>query len=244
MLKGIKIELFQLTKKDGVYNVYNLVDVISDPKFEFFAPEPVLFLYSEVRTTQQVTYTETAFTFKMSAANSVPEDGIIKLELPPEVRVTDAALVMKSCKGFINLNKDLECKMEQPFGLGDPPTQITIKKGFRQGGLLTKQDFSFRINEGLVTPISKRSSSTFKVITMDSENRKINFIDSSLFITMRTGKDIGVLGVSTTSTTVGAVSDHEISFTTPTPLYDGYFIYIYIPAQCEPPKPSDLKCTS
>jgi hypothetical protein len=199
MLKGIKIELIQLTKKDGVYTEKNLVDVISDSNFEFFAPVPVLFLYSEIRTNLQITYTETAFTFTMSSANSVPEDGIIKLELPAEVRVTDAAQVMKSCKGQSNLNRDIECKMEQPFGLGDPPTQITIKKAFRKGGLLTKQNFSFQITEGLVTPISKKSSSTFKVITTDSENRKINYIDSSLFITMKDSKDIGVVGVFTSS---------------------------------------------
>jgi hypothetical protein len=44
MIKGITIELYQLTKKDGVFSVFNLVDTISDSNVEFFAPDPVLLL--------------------------------------------------------------------------------------------------------------------------------------------------------------------------------------------------------
>jgi len=49
-----------------------------------------MFLFSEVRTPiSSVTYSDSNFRFQLTAANDVPGDGIIYVELPPEVTVYD-----------------------------------------------------------------------------------------------------------------------------------------------------------
>ena len=43
---------------------------------------------------------------------------------------------------------------------------------------------------------------------------------------------------------MGDIADHNISFVTSTPIYDGYIIYVFIPQECEAPLSSELSCTS
>jgi hypothetical protein len=96
----------------------------------------------------------------------------------------------------------------------------------------------------LLTPISKKSSSSFRIWTTDNEDREINYIRKALFITMREGKDIGRTEVMTSNQRVGSIADHTINFITSTPLYDGFYVYVFIPPQCEAPFASELTCTS
>lgn len=74
MITGITIQTYQLDQEEDQY----LVDELVAPDLEFFQPDSVMFLFSEVRTPiSSVTYSESNFRFQLTAANDVPEDGKI-----------------------------------------------------------------------------------------------------------------------------------------------------------------------
>jgi hypothetical protein len=243
MITGITIQTYQLDQEEDQY----LVDELVAPDLEFFQPDSVMFLFSEVRTPiSSVTYSKSNFRFQLTAANDVPEDGKIYVQLPPEVTVYDTELVERTCRGYGYL-ESIICKVEQTDdGEGTLTTTIQITKEVNSGLSIIKKEYSFifEIGAGLLTPISKKSSSSFKIWTTDAQNREINYIRKAMFITMREGKDIGRTEVMTSNQRVGSVADHNISFTTSTPLYDGFFVYVFIPPECEAPFASDLACTS
>lgn len=61
---------------------------------------------------------------------------------------------------------------------------------------------------------------------------------------MSTGIDIGPLDFQTDSYTVGALTTHSLSFTSPIPLVDRSRIYIIIPPEVEVPQPGQFQVTS
>ena len=118
--------------------------------------------------------------------------------------------------------------------------QLIVKNAFGKDGLPREQDFILKIGKGLITPISKETSDTFKVIITDSELHEINFVDNSLSLTMAVGKDIFPMSLDVDSDRVGDKTAHEISFKTPAPLYDDFLIIVNIPEECRPPMNSQF----
>lgn len=93
-------------------------------------------------------------------------------------------------------------------------------------------ELSFRIADGLKTPISTQTTSSFQVVFSDSEKNEINYVRKAMSITMRDGCDIGPLDVEPTSQIVGEKTTHTLLFNTPVPLTDGYYFHVIIPEQC------------
>ena len=78
MIKGITIKTYMT-----IDTVDYLVDSYDNRAHDFFAPDQVLFLASEVSTETHVTYTESKFTLRHTTANSVPYGSIIHIQIPP-----------------------------------------------------------------------------------------------------------------------------------------------------------------
>lgn len=98
MIKGIRIATYLVLEE-----VPQIVDLYDEPDQEFFAPEQQLFLVSEVITASEVTFTQSAFEFRMTLANRVPTgDAKIFITIPEQVRVNSNArsLIENSCSAL------------------------------------------------------------------------------------------------------------------------------------------------
>ena len=103
-------------------------------------------------------------------------------------------------------------------------------------------EFELTIERGLFTPLSMKTSDSFKVIITDSQGHEINYVLTALSLTMKQGKDIGENYVSVSSDIVGAFASHDIIFYSPTPLYKDFLIIVNIPEQFRPPMEQHFEC--
>jgi hypothetical protein len=82
----------------------------------------------------------------------------------------------------------------------------------------------------LRTPLSTRTSSTFKVYTLDKSLFRINEMEQLLFVTMSEGADMGSVQATTSSNDVGADSvTLTLVFSSPVPVRATDLIVITIP---------------
>lgn len=187
-----------------------MVDSFDDREFDFFAPIQVLFLSSSVLTESKITYTETKFTLKHSLASSVPGGAIIHVEIPPQVLVLDEDAVEESCDSSENLvASTMKCQFEE---LDDGWHKLTVTDAFGLEGLDRYQEFILEIHRGLLTPISVKSSDTFKVRITDSALHEINYVEEALPITMKAGQDVGPIQLEVASPTVGDQTSQNVTF--------------------------------
>jgi hypothetical protein len=107
------------------------------------------------------------------------------------------------------------------------PNRIDISGAFMDTDIRERRGmFVFKIEKGIRTPISKETTQTFKLLLADKDNRRINFNENPLFVTILNSKTIRYVKAIPSSMTVGKINKHTIRFKTPTPLYDGYKVYI------------------
>ena len=107
------------------------------------------------------------------------------------------------------------------------PNRIDISGAFSDENIKEQKGlFVFKIMKGIRTPISKETTQTFKFLLTDKDNLRINYNENPLFITILEGITINYAKVEPSSDVVGDINKHKVSFRTPTPLYDGYKIYI------------------
>ena len=66
----------------------------------------------------------------------------------------------------------------------------------------------------------------------DSEKNEINYVRKAMSLTMSDGCEIEEFRVKPTSQVVGEKTTHTLSFNTPVPLTDGYFLHVVIPEEC------------
>lgn len=127
MIKGIKIQSY-MSLEGADY----LIDTFDEPEFEFFAPKQQLFLSSSVSVEKEETFEETNFFISNKLANNVEEGAIINITIPKEIEVKDAASVMASCVGELNLLPSLTCELVTKADLSH---QLTVKNAFGPAGL-------------------------------------------------------------------------------------------------------------
>ncbi len=132
----------------------------------------------------------------------------------------------------------MKCELEE---LPDNEHLLTVRGAFPEA-LAGKQFLEFSIKEGLYTPLSMKTSDTFKVNITDAEGRQINYVVSALSLTMKQGKDVGPLTVAVSDLVVGNEATQTVSFETPAPLYNGFLIIVNIPEECRAPMGSDFDC--
>ena len=182
-----------------------LVDEIDDEELTFFAPEQELFLASAVTVQLEETFSETAFFIQNKLANNVMPGAIIHITIPKQIEIKSKADVESSCTNESNLNPLLKCEL---VAKDDLSHELIVKDAFGSGGLPREMDFSLKIGKGLITPISKETSDTFKVIITDAEGHEINYVDNSLSLTMAVGKDIFPIDLKVDSDRVGDKTAH------------------------------------
>lgn len=102
--------------------------------------------------------------------------------------------------------------------------------------------FELRIEAGLRTPISTKTSETFKVIVYDKDLHEINYVEQAMSLTMKVGKDIGIINLDTINGIVGGFTEHSLTFVTPAPIYDGFLIIVHIPEEVQAPMNQHFVC--
>ena len=202
---------------------------------DFFAPQQVEFLFSEVTTQSDSTYTETRFQFIHTLATNVNSDAILFINIPPEIEIFDPEKVVESCKSAKSLDRNLACELEILPANNRGMSRLTVRNAIPERGLTRFTQFVLQITEGLKTPISVQTSRTFRTKITDGNLNEINYVDSALTITMKEGADVGFQDLVIDNYDVGATNIHELSFITPTPLLENFVITIDIPKECESP---------
>ena len=177
MIRGISIQTFVTIEK-----VDFLIDEFVSTTLDFFAPKQQLFLASTVSSGSDEVYTATDFTVTQTLANKVPFGGIILVYIPPQIEVGDAADVVTSCKASENLMATLSCELVTE---ADGWHLLTVRDAFPLAGLAKDQVFDLTIGSGMYTPLSMKTSDSFKVIITDSENHEINYVLTALSLTMK-----------------------------------------------------------
>ena len=81
---------------------------------------------------KEETFEETNFFISNKLANNVEEGAIINITIPKEIEVKDAASVMESCVGELNLLPSLTCELVTKADLSH---QLTVKNAFGPAGL-------------------------------------------------------------------------------------------------------------
>lgn len=71
--------------------------------------------------------------------------------------------------------------------------ELWARGAFPELGLSRDQEFELQIKSGLFTPISVKTSQTFQVTIYDSGLHEINFVRQALSLTMKRGKDVGIV---------------------------------------------------
>lgn len=157
--------------------------------------------------------------------------------IPPEIQVTNIGSAQNTCKSVRKLDGKMKCYFSTvKNGEFKGQYQVIIEESVPRYGLYKNAELSFRIARGLKTPISTKTTSSFQISFTDEEHYEINFVRKAMTLTMRDGCDIGPLDVQPKSEIVGATTVHTLLFNTPVPLSDGYFFYVIIPDQCQPPQ--------
>ena len=117
----------------------------------------------------------------------------------------------------------------------DDSHQLTVLNAFPESGLSRQQMFAIALHQGMYTPLSMKTTESFQVVITDKDGHEINYIRRALALTMKNGKDVGAIQLTTGSERVGDYTHHEISFLAPAPIYNGFLITVNIPEECDPP---------
>lgn len=96
-------------------------------------------------------------------------------------------------------------------------TKSILVKNFANDNLYSNNVLRFEIT-GIRTPLTTKSSDSFKIYTRDKEGRRVNYIERDLFITMQEGKQFKNFNVTSDSYVVGNVTNHIFQFISPVPL--------------------------
>lgn len=121
--------------------------------------------------------------------------------------------------------------------------ELWARGAFPEFGLSRNQEFELQVKSGLFTPLSVKTTETFQVTIYDSELHEINFVRRALSLTMKTGKDIGVVELIAGNGIVGGFTDHTLRFSAPAPLYSGCLIIVHIPEEVGAPMDQNFICT-
>ena len=91
-------------------------------------------------------------------------------------------------------------------------------------------------------PKSTRTTSSFKVWTLDQNYYLINEATELLTLTMQTGANITTMQVSSSSNVVSAPTELRVSFTLPVPVPTSSLLLLTLPPEVTPPDPRTLSC--
>ena len=117
--------------------------------------------------------------------------------------------MVSTCIDGLNLRDDFTCQLlpieDQGIIQGH---ELWVYGAFPENGLSRNQEFSLMVKSGLYTPLSMKTTDTFQVIIYDSGLHEINYVRRALSLTMKQGKDIGVVSLVAGDGIVGGFTDH------------------------------------
>ena len=87
-----------------------------------------------------------------------------------------------------------------------------------------------------------KTSDTFTVIITDAEGYKINYVIIALTLTMKQGKDVGLISLKTGNDVVGQETYNNVQFNAPAPLYNDFLIIVNIPEEARAPMGQEFNC--
>ena len=96
--------------------------------------------------------------------------------------------------------------------LDDGWHKLTVTDGIGLEGLDVNDEFIVEIHRGLLTPISVKTSETFKIHITDKNLYMINYVEEALPITMKRGQDIGPIDLIVGSEVVGEETTQNDTF--------------------------------
>ena len=241
--RDIKLLEITLTNADG-----EVIDYLFNEEKTLFTLVPSPFGSSLLEVNEIQTYTDAVFDFTLSITVPMLPFDYMDVRPPPEVdfpfsnsgRVLISAEAPMSVSltrhevikdangsGFVIRIKDFVPRFSTRPTPGSPIAQSRY-------GIGAPADLKFKI-EQLRTPLSTKTSSSFKVYTKDKEGRVMNYIDTDLSTTMIRGKAITDIEVTTSSYRVGDLAAHTLTFKTVVPLALTDSFLIMYPKETSPP---------
>ena len=123
----------------------------------------------------------------------------------------------------------------------DETITITITDFIAEGDEIEKDsDLKFSVSK-LRTPLTTKSSESFKLYIRDKDGNLINYIITDMRATMQLGKFMKTVGVSSSSPRVGDRAGHAVYFDTVVPLEDSDQLVVIYPPETFPPL-KDPRC--
>ena len=158
------------------------------------------FFFQQVAVDTDRTYTAATFTFTLKLGNPlVPPDSYLEIVLPKQV-VVDKDSIANGLKveGVKNIGADAVAAA--PTTLSDGSTSIKISKLFQTASstLPASTTLEFKLS-ALRTPLTTRSSDSFKIYSRDAKGRIVNYVETDLMVTMLKGRFIEGLSVASSS---------------------------------------------
>lgn len=213
------------------------IDFFDNEKMEkrtLFEAIKAPFFGTQVNVDTERTYTGSTFTFKLTLGNPMlPSDSFIEIILPKEVAVSDktAGLVVEGVR-----NVGSGATASAPTTLADNSTSIKINNLFTasSSAFAAGTTLEFKLSK-LTTPLTTKSSESFRVYSRDAQGRIINYVETDLLVTMQAGKFMEGLTVASSDNVVGKVAEHSIQFASPVPIRSTDSIVVMYPNETLPP---------
>jgi len=118
---------------------------------------------------------------------------------------------------------------------------ITITDFIAEGDEIEKDsDLKFSVSK-LRTPLTTKSSESFKLYIKDKDGQLISYIITDMRATMQKGKYMKTVGVSSSSPRVGDIAGHTVYFDTVVPLETSDQLVVIYPPETFPPL-KDPRC--
>lgn len=224
-IKGLRISTINAAGKT--------IDYFDNEKMEkrtLFEAVKAPFFGTQVSVDTDRTYTDATFTFKLTLGNPMlPTASYIEIILPKEVAVSEeslkSGLVVTSVR-----NVGAGATASAPTTLPDKSTSIKVSNIFAasSSAFAAGVTLEFSLSK-LRTPLTTKSSESFRVYSRDAADRIINFVETDLLVTMPKGKLLDGLTVTSSSYVVGKIAEHSIQFTSPVPISSTDSIFVMYP---------------
>lgn len=238
-----RLRISTLTLDDK--GVYQPVDYYSS-NVNLFAVQAAPFFHQQVRTlktsagggqAQVETYTDSVFEFSLTLANTIFSGAYIDIVLPPEVKLpAGGSVVAKAVRRAGATELESSTKADTPVTAANGSVTIRVRDFVESGGnsMAKNSKIVFALSK-LQTPLTTKSSGSFRVYTKDKDGYIVNYVVSDLFVTMLRGRHIPSLRLASASKVVGQRAAHALYFQTPVPLQSNDTLMVIYPPGTFPP---------
>ena len=181
-IHGIQIQTFDSKMR--------LIDTYTDDKSLVYSVKAKPIFLASVTPLSDETFTACPFQFTFTLANKLEMDGFMELVLPPEIELKDDKVPLLIPGKNMDPKLSSIQKAEQvagSFGRKTLSIYNFISADMEEINIGETMNFTL---DALVTPLSTVTTSSFKVYTRDYKGRLVNYMETDLFLTVKSGKFI------------------------------------------------------